>query len=555
MMKRILVLTLCVVLCLGCIPVSAVNSTQALSTDIAFELNNKPLNIETYNIGDYGFYKLRDIAAMCEGTAKEFSVKWDENAQMITLTSNEDYTVTTDDLQPGGGSSQIAYESSATVIVNGVEVSLTAYNINDYTYYKLRELCNALDIYVSWNEDTRTSGINTTKNYDGTDVSGTTKPTRPVLDSEDVYAKCSSSVFYIEVYDANGAAFASGSGFFIDNSGTAVTNFHVIDGAHSAKITLKSGEVYNVKGVYDYSIENDWAVLQIDGSGFDCLTIGDKATVVGGAKVYALGCPLGLQDTFSDGMISNANRVVDGVTYIQISAPISHGSSGGALINKYGEVIGICSAGFVDGQNLNLAIPITAIEGYSRSSLTTLAELFPAPTQPDQGTTSRQQLAYDALRDIINEVATGTNDSGFAYYAEKWDSENYVWFTNYDSPHGEIEVCACYMPWDYDIQYWACLYFDPDNSSFDYYITINEYTTDYVIFKSDTVLSPPTEAIVFDSYTIGSYYRDMESEVVEMAEEISLLLLTDILNYTDTLFSYAHSALGYPLYNTSDFGF
>ncbi|MGE4485667.1 MAG: trypsin-like peptidase domain-containing protein [Oscillospiraceae bacterium] len=182
------------------------------------------------------------------------------------------------------------------------------------------------------------------------------------LTAEQVYAQCAPAVFYIEVYDKNDDAFASGSGFFISDDGIAVTNYHVIESAYSAYIlTSDTNEVYEVLGVLNYNVDEDWAVLKIDGSGFDYLDIGDASAVVGGATVYAIGNPLGLQNTISQGLISNPARDLDGVAYIQTSAAISNGSSGGALINKYGEVIGITSASFVDGQNLNLAVPIEKV--------------------------------------------------------------------------------------------------------------------------------------------------------------------------------------------------
>ena len=208
---------------------------------------------------------------------------------------------------------------------------------------------------------------------------------KTALDSEQIYAHCMPAVFYIEVYDDYGDAIASGSGFFIDGEGTAVTNHHVIYGATSAKVTLSDSagndlETLDVLGVYDWSEEEDWAVLQVDITGNSYLPIGDPATAAGGAKVYALGSPLGLSASISDGMISNPARLVDGQTYIQISAPISHGSSGGALVNKYGEVIGITAAGFDDGQNLNLAVPITKIAGAAHDLLTPIADTYTIPS-------------------------------------------------------------------------------------------------------------------------------------------------------------------------------
>lgn len=201
--------------------------------------------------------------------------------------------------------------------------------------------------------------------------------TGTALTASEIFAKCSPAVFYIELYDKNGTAIQSGSGFFISSSGLAVTNYHVIDGAASAKIRTSNGTMYNVLGVCSYSEENDLAILQISGSGFTYLDIGDSRNLVTGANIYAIGSPLGLENTLTNGIISSASRTIDGLSYIQISAPISAGSSGGALLNTRGQVIGVTSASYVDGQNLNLAVPIHMLEGMSKSSYVTLESLLP----------------------------------------------------------------------------------------------------------------------------------------------------------------------------------
>ncbi len=252
------------------------------------------------------------------------------------------------------------------------------------------------------------------------------------LTAEQVYDLCSSSVFYLEVYDKNGDMFASGSGFFIDESGIAVTNYHVIEGAYSAKIQTDDESVYDVKGIYDYNADQDWAVIQIDGSGFKKLEIGDPATITGGATVFAIGSPLGLQNTISQGLISNANRLIDGVPYIQTSAAISHGSSGGALINKYAQVIGITSAGFTDGENLGLALPISLIEGFNDTSLRSLAKIVSDTSEPIQETPSYPSFtpsyentdAYSLLAAFIEVYATDTTDEGDKIYEERNYSDN-----------------------------------------------------------------------------------------------------------------------------------
>lgn len=382
----------------------------------------------------------------------------------------------------------------------------------------------------------------------------TAAPEKTVLNSEEVYAKCSSSVFYIEVYDASGVPFATGSGFFIDEYGTAVTNYHVIDGASSARITLTNGEVYNVAGVYDCDAGNDWAVLQIEGESFDYLTIGDKSTVVGGAMVYALGSPLGLQDTFTDGMISNANRVQDGVSYIQISAPISSGSSGGALINKYGEVIGICSAGYVEGQNLNLALPITCIEGYSRDGIYLLSDLFPADTgsadiDTDTGASERQQLAYDVLMELLYEMYNYTESDGSPVYYEEVQNGIYYYLTHYLGTD-YLELCACYSISGIDV--WTFMYVTATGNAVDVYTYVSDtYDPNLEYFYGESYLTTPytTSALSYDFYEI---YDD--SIMISDMELLGSSMMDLTLVITDLIFSYALE-YSLPLCSMEDFGF
>lgn len=239
------------------------------------------------------------------------------------------------------------------------------------------------------------------------------------LSSEEIYNKCSPCVFYVENYDKRGQLTSTGSGFFIDENGTAVTNYHVIDGAASLKIKVGDTDTYyDVEGVYDCNEDQDWAVIKVSGSGFDYLKLGDAKTVVGGATVYAIGSPLGLQNTISQGLISNVKRELDGVTFIQTSAAISSGSSGGALINKYGDVIGITSAKFSEGENLGLALPISVIDGYKNTQVVTLSELF-AQATPE----------YDAATVLSAFIYKNRNenfDSAIAYTERKNTQTGYI---------------------------------------------------------------------------------------------------------------------------------
>lgn len=204
-----------------------------------------------------------------------------------------------------------------------------------------------------------------------------TTPEKEALSGEEIFAKCSQAVFYIEMYNDSGEKTANGSGFFIDSEGTAVTCWHVLENGVSAKVLIAgTGEIHDVVGVYDYSTVNDWAVIKVEGEDFTYLDIGDAKTNVGGATVYALGSPLGLQNTITQGLICNPTRIEDATRFILFSAAISSGSSGGAMINKYGEVLGITAATYVYGQNLNLAINISYIDQAARDSVTPLSEVI-----------------------------------------------------------------------------------------------------------------------------------------------------------------------------------
>ena len=182
-----------------------------------------------------------------------------------------------------------------------------------------------------------------------------------VLSGEQIYTKCAPSVFAVTIYDKSGKELGYGSGVFISAAGEAVTNWHVLDGASSAKIKAYDGKNYDVIGIYDYDAKNDLARIQIGGSGFTPMKVNTSGTQMNGATIYAIGNPKGLESTITSGIISSAHRMVNGVEFIQMSAPISSGSSGGALINAKGELIGITTAYVEDSQNLNLAIPTTKL--------------------------------------------------------------------------------------------------------------------------------------------------------------------------------------------------
>ncbi|MCK9431286.1 MAG: trypsin-like peptidase domain-containing protein [Candidatus Omnitrophica bacterium] len=158
---------------------------------------------------------------------------------------------------------------------------------------------------------------------------------------------------------------ALGSGFLISSDGTIVTNYHVIKGAEGlgVKFAQEKELISNVSVIKTDAIR-DIALIKINTPvNATPLSLGDSEQIVVGERVVAIGNPQGLQNTISDGLVS-AVRDAGGVKQIQISVPISHGSSGGALLNMRGQVIGITSSGIDQAQNLNFAIPINYVKEY-----------------------------------------------------------------------------------------------------------------------------------------------------------------------------------------------
>ncbi len=152
----------------------------------------------------------------------------------------------------------------------------------------------------------------------------------------------------------------SGSGFMISSDGIVVTNYHVVAGEKTVSVRLTNGLELTTDEVLAEDQQLDIVILHINGKGFPKLRIGDSARVSPGDSVVVIGNPLGLNSSVSEGLISGI-REIDGMKLLQISAPISPGSSGGPVLNHAGDVIGVVRATIVGGQNLNLAIPANVV--------------------------------------------------------------------------------------------------------------------------------------------------------------------------------------------------
>lgn len=194
------------------------------------------------------------------------------------------------------------------------------------------------------------------------------------LSANEVFASSRDSVGEIVTYDAKGKELALGTGFVYSSDGKIITNYHVIEDAYSIKITIKE-VAYTIQSVLAYDKTIDLAVLKINTSFLSALKISERECAVG-EVAYAFGSSKGLTQTFSQGIITCADREIDGVHYVQHDAAISSGNSGGPLINRYGEVIGVNTMTMKDAQNLNFSISVNELSNLVYGTPLTVVEFY-----------------------------------------------------------------------------------------------------------------------------------------------------------------------------------
>ena len=208
---------------------------------------------------------------------------------------------------------------------------------------------------ITKQKNVSTSKVNTAKKAQHNMV-------KNILSPAEIFEKYSSAVF--KIHTSNGLRGSQGSGFFISNDGIAVSNYHVFQGTYVGyeEIILSNGKKYKISNVYHKDAYHDFIIFKVGvPQKINYIKIADVIPAIG-EKVYTIGSPRGLDNTFSSGEIS---QIRDNGKILQISAPIDHGSSGGVLLNSYGEAIGITSAGYDNsGANLNFAININIIKPY-----------------------------------------------------------------------------------------------------------------------------------------------------------------------------------------------
>jgi len=200
-----------------------------------------------------------------------------------------------------------------------------------------------------------------------------------------------------------------GSGFVVSDDGRIVTNIHVIRDAKQATVVAADGREFKDVEVMAVDPAQDLAVLRIGAHGLKPLALGDSSTAKPGDHVVAIGHPLGLGNTVSDGLVSAIRAVTPQRTMLQISAPISPGSSGGPVFNDRGEVIGVSTLLITGGQNLNFAVPVNAVKPLLAAAKGVPLAAFEIPGQrhrniPTHPLSLLEQCPAPQLQTIVSDI-------------------------------------------------------------------------------------------------------------------------------------------------------
>lgn len=231
--------------------------------------------------------------------------------------------------------------------------------------------------------------------------------------AREIASQAFASTVLISVEDSNGQPLGIGSGFVI-KKGIVATNYHVIEGASGGFVKLIDSKAkHEIAGVVALSEKYDLAILSVPDLSAPLLQLGDFSTVAVGDSVFVVGNPRGLEGTFSQGIVSAIREFGDD-RLLQITAPISPGSSGGPVLDSRGSVIGVSVATYLGGQNLNFAIPVGYLAELSANAPTSPAALKKvARTNPKSSLVGN--LGGD-LKDGVTAVQFSWNDNRYMGY-------------------------------------------------------------------------------------------------------------------------------------------
>jgi len=234
----------------------------------------------------------------------------------------------------------------------------------------------------------------------------------------DLVRRIKPSAVAIETFDSRGEKLSRGSGFFIAVD-RVVTNRHVIDNAFRAEVHSYNGSVYPVKGVIAVDAEGDLALLRVEAPPNQVRPLLlDKTSPQEGESVVVIGNPFGLEGSVTNGIVSAVRDIPTFGRIIQITAPISPGSSGSPVVNMQGQVIGVATLQITGGQSVNFAIPSERISQLQSGALLSLSDLV--------ATTGRNKRAkaVQSFRDGLSFLSKDDCENALPYFEKAVESDS-----------------------------------------------------------------------------------------------------------------------------------
>jgi tetratricopeptide (TPR) repeat protein len=238
------------------------------------------------------------------------------------------------------------------------------------------------------------------------------------------------SAVAIQTFDNHGEPLSRGSGFFID-SDRVVTNRHVIENAFRAEIHSSTGKVYPVKGVLAVDAEGDLALLKVDTPAGTIRALSlERTSPQEGESVVVIGNPFGLEGSVTNGIVSAVRDIPTFGRIIQITAPISPGSSGSPVVNMQGQVLGVATLQITGGQSVNFAIPSERISQLQTGALTPLSDLVAAAGR------NKRAKAVQFFRDGLSFLSKDDCEKALPYFEKAVESDS-----NYPEAWAQAGFC------------------------------------------------------------------------------------------------------------------
>ena len=306
---------------------------------------------------------------------------------------------------------------------------------------------------------------------------GTTMAT--ALTTQEIAKIALGSTVHLGLRNTEGKSW-TGSGFVI-HDGQIATNYHVIDDMLVGGVKLVGKEdMYAIEAILAADKNRDLAIIKVASIGAPALSLGDSDTVQIGDRVYVAGNPHGLEGSFSDGIIS-AIRGDPADKFFQMTAPISKGSSGGPVFNEKGEVIGVSFATFLDGQNLNFAIPVNFLKPMIKTPM-------PRPIVKHD---SPSRISVGAIIPLTLNLTSSKAPQQVKIHYKTYDRNRIELHQNSQNMRLGDQQSAS-SPWAYTVDLPA----QKQVGSIEYYITV-EYKSD-LIFRQPSKQSRHYEISIVD---------------------------------------------------------